>query len=411
MLRALLQTLQQVASSVRYTSTKQWHRGYILSGVCLVLSSLTGGIATRASAQLPRLSQRLSSDGAQNDLFGNAVASSANYLLVGANGKANYTGAAYLYTLSGTVWNAPTKLLPGDGSVGDNFGSAVALNGSSALIGASFKNNSTGGAYFFRRIGNSWPQTDAVAAADAQSGSSFGFAVSLSGNTAVISAPDSNNSTGAVYIFVYNGSRWVQQSKIVPTDAIANDTFGWSVSLSGNVLAATSPGANGGLGAAYVFSRSGITWTQQAKLKVPNSLATDFYGYAVVTNGSLVYVAAPGYNKSAGIVYQFFVNGTTGVLQSSLSPYDVQLGALFGTSLSLSGNYLMVGAPYTSGKHGAAYIYDNSSLGLVKLLPLDVQFKDNFGWSVAANGNIFAGSALTKNPGTGVNSGVVYTSP
>jgi FG-GAP repeat len=122
--------------------------------------------------------------------------------VVGAYGKNSSTGAAYVFVRSGTSWPQKAKLTASDGSAGDYFGNAVAISGSSVMVGAWGKNSSTGAAYLYVGSGTTWPQQAELTASDAFAGDGFGSYVAMSVSTAVVGTPGKNSNAGAAHVFV-----------------------------------------------------------------------------------------------------------------------------------------------------------------------------------------------------------------
>ena len=178
------------------------------------------------------------SDGVAVDFFGGAVALSAdgNTALIKAASK-NGPGVVYVFVRSGATWSQQQKLNASDGAAGDAFGGAVALSadGNTALIGALGKSNK-GAAYVFVRSGITWSQQQELTASDGAAFDSFGerLALSADGNTALIGAKLKNNQQGAAYVFVRSGTTWSQQQKLTASDGAQNDAFGDDVALSGD---------------------------------------------------------------------------------------------------------------------------------------------------------------------------------
>src|SRR5262249_44739204 len=154
-----------------------------------------------------RQAKLLASDGTAGDLFGSSVAVSGDTAVVGADQKLNYTGGAYVFVRSGTTWTEQQKWV--GTAPGDQLGIAVALGGDTAVIGAWGEKSATGAAHVYLRSGSTWAPQGTLVAMDAVPGDGFGFAVALSGDTAVVGAP-LNNKTGAAYLFVRSGGGWSQ---------------------------------------------------------------------------------------------------------------------------------------------------------------------------------------------------------
>ncbi|MCI5163052.1 MAG: hypothetical protein D3917_13760, partial [Candidatus Electrothrix sp. AX5] len=207
-------------------------------------------------------------------------------------------GAAYVFTRTGTVWVKQQKLTANNGSIGDLLGWSISISGDIAVIGTYKDNNDTGAAYIFTRSGNIWSQEQKLTAGDADEGDRFGIAVSVDGDTALIGAEyDDNkgNSFGAAYIFTHSGSIWSQQQKLLPDDGEGSDRFGAHVSIDNGVAVIGSPNDddNGNLsGATYIFTRSGNIWSQQQKLLPTDVEAGDVFGSSVDIDGDTVLIGA-----------------------------------------------------------------------------------------------------------------------
>ena len=191
------------------------------------------------------------SDGAEGDSFGNSVALDGDTALVGAyrdNDRGLSSGSAYFFTRSGGLWTQQQKLTASDGAEGDSFGNSVALDGDTALVGAYIdddRGSESGSAYFFTRSGGVWTQQQKLTASDGAEGDSFGSSVALDGDTALVGAygdDDLGSNSGSAYIFTRSGGVWTQQAKLTALDGAAWDSFGYSVALDGDTVLV---GANG----------------------------------------------------------------------------------------------------------------------------------------------------------------------
>ena len=180
-----------------------------------------------------------------------------------------------MFTRSGTVWSLQAKLTAGDAAAGDRFGTSVTLDGDTVLVGAPYDDDGgsdSGSAYVFTRSGTAWSLQAKLTAGDAAAGDGFGTSVALDGDTALVGAygdDDSGSASGSTYMFTRSDSAWIQQGKLTAGDAAADDGFGGSVALDGDtalVGAYEDDDGGSGSGSAYVFTRSGMTWGQQAKL-------------------------------------------------------------------------------------------------------------------------------------------------
>jgi hypothetical protein len=202
------------------------------------------------------------SDGAPNDEFGFSVAlnDTGHIALVGAPSKNGYQGAAYVFTEQDSTWTEQQELTASDGVSGDQFGYSVALNadGHIALIGAPFKSGYQGAAYLFTEQESTWTEQQELTASDGAPGDEFGYSVALNndGHIALIGAPFKNGSTGAAYVFTENGNTWTEQQELTAADGAPNDEFGYSVALNndGQIALIGAPRKNSAKGAAYVFT-------------------------------------------------------------------------------------------------------------------------------------------------------------
>ncbi|MEO6488374.1 MAG: FG-GAP repeat protein, partial [Ferruginibacter sp.] len=200
---------------------------------------------------------------------------------------------------------------------------------------------------------NNVSEYNPAVAADGESQDLFGFSVSMSGNYAVIGAYGDDGQKGAAYIFFYNGSGWVQQQKLTANDGTAADFFGYKVFIMGNYAFIGAPGDNSSMGSAYVFFFNGITWTQQQKLTASDGAGGDNFGGSVGISGSDAIIGAPGDDVFKGSAYIFHFNAGTWQQLPKLTANDGVANDFFGFSVSVSGNYALVGADHTNTQQGS----------------------------------------------------------
>ena len=207
----------------------------------------------------------------------------------------------FLSTALSADWTNEQKLTASDGATYDYFGNSVSIDGDYAVIGA-WKDGDNwsmfGSAYIFHKSGTTWTEQAKITALDGAAEDYFGYSVSISGDYAVIGAwkdGDHGYWSGSAYIFHRSGTSWTQQIKLTAPDAAAGDWFGYSVSISEDyaVIGAHWDDDNGAnSGSAYIFLRSGTTWTQQAKLTASDGAAEDEFGRSVSIDGDYVVVGA-----------------------------------------------------------------------------------------------------------------------
>jgi sugar lactone lactonase YvrE len=343
------------------------------------------------------------SDGTGNDSFGYSVSVSGNTAVIGAPGKNNNQGAAYVFVRSGGEWTQQQKLTASDGTGNDWFGYSVSVNGDTAVIGACFKNISQGAAYVFVRIGGVWTQQQELTASDDAANNWFGWSVSVSGNTAVIGATANTSYQGAAYVFVSNAGAWTQQQELTASDGAASDQFGYSVSVSGDTAVIGAVGNSNFQGAAYVFVRNSGVWDQQQELAASDGSGGVDFGLAVSVSGDTAAIGAPfGNSNSQGAAYVFGRSGGVWSQQQELTAADGINGDKFGVAVSVSEDTAVIGADYKNSYTGAAYVFVGPSLGANALLvgsaagSSSVVLSSPTAWTATANDSflhISAGSA------------------
>lgn len=375
----------------------------------------------------------VASDRSINAAFGSSVSISGDHAIVGAV-TGTGAGAAYIYVRSGNTWVEQQELQMSDGSGGDGVGCSVAIDGDYAIVGAYAEDlDATGGspasnagcAYIFKREGDVWIEQQKIVANDRATLDEFGWSVAISGDHVIVGARYEDHdamgggeldNSGSAYIFVRNGVTWMQQAKLVATDRDIADGFGWSVAISGDhaIVGARSENddAVGGgslnlAGSAYIFARSGDTWTQQTKLVPNDRSAGDEFGTKVSISGDHAIVGAPKDDEyipgvifagNAGSAYIFVHRGGTWIEQEKLVSNDIDNGDEFGISVAIHGDRVVVGEHFEDrdalggaamNNAGAAYIFvrDGDDWGLQqKLVASDRALVDVFGTSVAISG-------------------------
>jgi len=395
------------------------------------------------------------SNAESNDFFGVSVSISGDTIVVGAHQEASAAagvngnqadnsapaaGAAYVFTRSGTVWSQQAYLKASNPEANDQFGISVGISGDTIVVGANTEDSSatgvngsqangtvaylsSGAAYVFKRTGTSWAQQAYLKASNTLGGAFFGGAVAISGNTIIVGAtgdlsggtgvngsqlPSLNIDSGAAYVFTFDGTNWSQQAFIKASNRAASDHFGQAVAIDVDtaVVSATgedsnATGINGSQsnnsasssGAVYVFVRSGTTWSQQAYVKASNTDASDIFGSSISISGDTLVVGAPaeasnatGVNgnqadnsaATAGAAYVFTRSGTTWSQLAYLKASNTDSGDFFGKSVAVAGSTVVVGAfvegsaatgiggnqaDNSAAEAGAAYIFDLNANG------------------------------------------------
>ena len=328
-------------------------------------------VFTRTGTTWTQQQKLLASDGAAGDQFGFYVSLDGTTCLISANwdnDNGNKSGSVYVFVRDGTTWTQQAKLLASDGQAGDRF-SVGTLSGDTAVIGAFYDDDNgvdSGSAYVFVRTGTAWSQQAKLLPSDGAAGDNFGWNTAIDGNTALIGAYKDDNEngidSGSAYVFVRDGTTWTQQAKLLPSDGEMGDLFsGYSFSLSGNTTIIGSPGDDvKGIdsGSAYVFTRTGTTWTQQQKLLALDGKAGDQFGVSTFVDGDTAVIGAPydddsGMNSGSAYVFTkvgltFSITGgmgislkitNTGAVNATNVPWSLQVkgGILKLINKSMSG--------------------------------------------------------------------------
>ena len=409
------------------------------AGAAYVFDRNEGGAG--AWGQVAKLT---ASDGASRDFFGDSVSISGDTVVVGApydDDTGTHSGSAYVFERDyggAGAWGQVAKLLASDGTWGDYFGVAVSISGDTVVVGAYRGNGnegSSGTAYVYDRDHNgvdAWGQVAKLLASDGTSSDYFGVSVSISGDTVVVGAQYGDGfvgGSGSAYIYERDhggAGGWGQLAKLTASDGSSSDYFGQSVSISGDTVV-VGASRNVNTGSAYVFGRdhSGIdAWGQVAKLLVSDGTSGDYFGFAVSISGDTVIVGAywdddSGEQSGSADVFGRDHGGTDAWGQvAKLLASDGASRDWFGTSVSISGDSVVVGASgdddngWTS---GSAYVFERDQGGAgfwgqsAKLAAPDALIApgDQFGYSVAVDGDYMVVGAR-RDDDRGPSSGAAY---
>ncbi len=322
----------------------------------------------------------------------------------------------------------------------------------SGLAGVQSDNNAvgSGAVYLFRRVGTVWSQEMYIKAPDIDANDQFGRAVAMDGDTLAVGAwgEDSSSATtpdeaasdsGAVYLYRYDGAAWNLEAYLKASPIAAGDRFGVAVALQGDVLVVGAAGHDGATvtnsGAAFVFRRSGTTWTQEAVLKASTEMTDSFFGTSVALDGDAIVVGAwketdgtvidspAPPTPESGAAYVFRRAGTSWTQEARFQPPAVENTDQFGWSVAICGDVVAVGAPLedsgstgingdaannTLSGAGAVYIFRRSS----GIWSQDAYVKSghqlstgmNFGTALALRGTtLIVGAAVEQGANAGIN--------
>ncbi len=315
------------------------------------------------------LQKLLASDGDADDRFGAALAVEGDTAVIGAF-AVDGGGAAYLFRLDAdtSTWIEKQKLLASDREVGDHFGISVEISGDVAVIGANLDDDNganSGSAYIFRFDGSNWVEEQKLLAGDGAAGNFFGTAVGIDGDTAVIGADGPTSVSAYVFRFDAQTSRWIEDQKLVASDGPGHE-FGVSVSISGDasLIGARLHDENGSnAGSAYLFRFEPDTsqWVEEQKLLASDGAAGDQFGRSVAIDGDTAVIGAwagDAIGPYTGPAYVFRYSGSRWVEQQQLLPEPNPWTAFFGWSVAIDGDTTVIGAHGEDHQAGAAYIFD-----------------------------------------------------
>lgn len=315
------------------------------------------------------------------DRFGAALAVDNGRIAVGAIGADGFvpgTGAVYIFERVASVWTQTTKIAHMFSLEGDEFGSAVSLDDNMLLVGAPTHDYlgsvNTGRAYLYRNLVGTWTQVDVLISSDAQENDNFGGAVAIDGSRLVVAARHHNGlatNTGAGYVFEDGAQGWTEVARLEAPDAEASDDYGRSIDLAADrvVVGATWDDDLGiSSGSAYIFVRESTGWVFEEKLLAPDGAAEQRFGDAVSFNSDAGRLLVGAYwdddgGNNAGAAYVFSRAGTSWSLHQKIVVSDAEAMDRLGDSVCLDGDRAFLGAARTDddgNRSGSAYIIDIS---------------------------------------------------
>jgi hypothetical protein len=337
------------------------------------LQSLGSGslsIFTRGSSGWSLEASLYADDAAATSALGNAIALTGDSCLVGAESESTSgvlnSGSAYLFRRDGSGWIRETKFVAPDPASSDGFGASVALQGDTAIVGVpndDDTNNGSGSVFVFVRESGVWTQQAKLHSTIPVVSGYFGGSVSIDGETLVVGAETDLNGgsrTGAAYVFVRTDSAWSPQARLLAESPSSFARYGESVSISGDTMAvgaSADDGAASNAGAVYIYTRSGETWAQEARIFAADPDQMSKFGSAVSLSGDTLVVGAPGIDAA----YVFTSNDGTWTQRLKINPSDATFRARFGSAVSTDGINVAVGAPENHDPEiysGTVYTYE-----------------------------------------------------
>ena len=315
-------------------------------------------VFTETAAHWNEVAELKGSDTVAGDFFGYSLAISGTTALVSAPGFAKNAGRTYIFARTATGWKQASELKGSDTVAGDYFGESLAISGATTIVGADGHAKSAGRVYVFTSTTAGWKQVAELKGSDTVAGDGFGYAVAISGTTAIVGAPDHATDAGRVYMFTNKAAGWKQAAELKGSDTITDNGFGVSVAISGTTAIVGAPGFSKAAGRAYVFAKTGGVWTQAAELKGLDTVASDDFGYTVAISNTTAVAGAPGFSKTAGRAY-VFTNTATGWKQAAkVKGSDTVAADYFGYSVATSETTAIVGADGHAKSAGRAYVFE-----------------------------------------------------
>lgn len=280
-----------------------------------------------------------------------------------------------------------------------SLGSSLSYSGDTLAVG-SYKSDADdkGVCIVFVKDGDTYTQQAALQPSDLVAGDHFGWSVSVEGDTLAVGSPDSSS----VYIYKRTGSLWSLSQKIEPDDAIGSSRFGYHVKISDTYLLISAPYDNNSQGACYIYYLEAGVWTKVIKFTGSDSIADDFFGYSVDFDYRTAVIGC--YNSagdSKGAVYVFYRVSGVGLesiwsQQTKLQPSELSSGDRFGCALSYYNNTqtLVASAIDYNAFSGAVFIYTRSSGVWTKRKIIESLVPGEFfGWSLSIQNGVFVAGA------------------
>ena len=294
-------------------------------------------------------------------------------------------GKAYIFTRSGTSWSQQATLESSDIQGNDQFGTGVAINGDGtiAVVAATGEDggsgdplSSSGAVYVYTRSGSTWSEQTILRASNAGASDQFGEQIDMdeAGEYLLVSShtedgpSNATSNVGCAYVFKRTGSSWTEQAILRPSDPAASAFFGrGAINSEGNIIVIGSRVDSNSAGAVYVFTRSGSEWTQQAKITSPGGNSTFFGGAVAINEGNIIVARAARTSSSVnndGVLYVYQVTDPTDpssswTLKKTFKSSDIADGDNFGFSIEISKDGSVIGAgAITEGSNGSCYTFE-----------------------------------------------------
>ena len=261
-------------------------------------------VFTRTAAGWRQTAELVGPGTTAGDLFGVSVDVSGGTVVVGAPSHASKAGAAYVFMSTAKGWQA--QVLKGHDTVAkDDFGGSVAISGSTIVVGSFAHAAEAGRAYVFTKGGTGWRQEAELTGSDTVAGDGFGVSVAIAGGTITVGSALAASDAGRGYMFTKRATGWHQTAELVGADTVGGDGFGDSVAVSGGTVVVGAFMQASSAGRAYLFTKTASGWHRGGELVGSDTYGDDEFGYSVAVSGTIVAVGAYGHGSGAGRVYLF----------------------------------------------------------------------------------------------------------
>ena len=330
---------------------------------------------------------------AEAQSFGGAIAVTSKHVMIGETGNVAFPGEVYIYSSENpaeepTILSVNQKL--------ERFGRALAASGNTLYIGAPDAEEERGAVYVFSYVGEhqSWEQRARLMASDAVPGDQFGFSIALDGDQVLIGAPGRKESTGSVYVLIARADgSFIEENSILAEDAGPGDQFGLTLDVDKNQAVVGAPGQSESKGAAYAFAHEETGWSQIAKLVTDSLTNRSRMGSSVLIHQGSIYVGVPRLNQGQGVVLEYMWDSELNQLQQTdlLRNPDPVRRAQFGAALAVREKEIWIGANRSLQGRGVVYRLipgENGQTKMVTLIPSDSIGRAAFGSQIALHEEI-----------------------
>lgn len=375
----------------------------LAAGLCAAALLFCTGLLPAQDCR--EVAELVASDLQAGDQFGTSAEIAGDLVVVGAPHHRDLglrSGSAYVFRFDGSSWMQEAELLASDGSAEDFFGYRVATDGKRIVVGAPRSDTflgsfEAGAAYVFRRIGGVWVEEGILRPSDTRPGDMFGTDVDVEGDRILVGG-HSLVDPGTAYVFEFDGVAWTETAKLLPPDGSIGDEFGEAVSLEGDLALVGGPfHTHSGTrsGHAWTYRFDGAAWNPEGELIPSDAIDDQQFGYSVSLSAPRAVVGSPrdeDNGPSAGSAYSFRLLGGVWTEEFQFLPIDNSPGDLYGTSVSISGELALFGAPLDEDQgdlSGATGVFRDDGLTWIegeKFRGSDVREADRLGTSVSLDG-------------------------